>query len=218
MSLKKAKFVVMAEGSSETITCCFNPSQYTISNKASYSEVNTSPQNTISFQSVNLRELKVTLYFSSVNNAQLYANSEISILEVEPVTKTTQKIIAALNVNGKTHCPPLVAFQWGNLDFQGYITSAVETYTMFDRSGKPIRCKMDLDIKEFCDNTLSKKKEPFSSPDRTKWTTMTESMSLWQIAYQEYGDTEKWRLIANANQITNPLQVKIGQMIKIPAL
>lgn len=218
MSLKKAKFVIKRESSSESIDCSFNPSEYSISNRANYDETKTMLNRSLSFTSVSLRELKLVLYFSSVNNLELYALSSLTVGLIDPVTDVTQKIVKALYISGTDHRPPLVSFQWGNLDFQGFLTSVSETYTMFDSDGKPIRCKMDLTIKEAGNTTLSTAKEPFSSPDRSKWTTLTDSMSLWQIAYDEYGDAEAWRLIAKANGITNPLHVKSGQIIKIPAL
>ena len=43
-------------------------------------------------------------------------------------------------------------------------------------------------------------------------------MSLWSIAYEEYDDCEKWREIAKANNIMNPLDIRPGQVIRIPAL
>ena len=45
-----------------------------------------------------------------------------------------------------------------------------------------------------------------------------EGSSLWSMAYEEYGDCEKWRVIAKANGLLNPLQIYPGQVLKIPAL
>ena len=59
---------------------------------------------------------------------------------------------------------------------------------------------------------------PFESPDRTKSRVVVEGMSLWSLAYEEYDDCEKWRIIARANHIMNPLDIRPGQVIRIPAL
>lgn len=219
MGLKKAKIKIQKEYISEEVECTFNPAEYAITNTANYNEGKSSPQHTLSFSSVSLRELKVTLYFSSDNtNNLLSLLTELPFAYLEPVTDITQKIVKALYVSGTEHRPPLVSFVWGNLDFEGFLTSVSETYTMFDSSGKPIRGKLDISIKEAGEMVLSRKKEPFESPDRTKWKTMTEGMSYWDLAYQEYGDPGKWRIIADANGIVNPLEVVNGQIIKIPAL
>lgn len=219
MGLKKANIEIKKENSSQTVECHFNPSEYSITNTAKYDEKNLAPQNTLAFLSAELRTLSVTLYFSSADNVTLYGTAMLgSLVGCDAVTDVTQKIVSALYISGSDHRPPLVSFVWGNLDFQGFLTSVTEHYTMFDASGKPIRCKLDITIKEAGEIVLEKKKEPFSSPDRTKWKTMSEGMSLWDIAYKEYGDPEKWRIIARANNISNPLQIRNGQIIKIPAL
>ena len=137
---------------------------------------------------------------------------------VKPVTDIMKKITSAVQVSGSDHKPPLVSFVWGNLSFKGVITSVTETFTMFDTFGKPIRAKMDLTIKEAQEEGLTKKAEPFESPDRTKYRTVLEGTSLWNIAYEEYGDCEKWRVIAKANGLLNPLKIYPGQVLKIPAL
>ena len=59
---------------------------------------------------------------------------------------------------------------------------------------------------------------PLESPDRTKCRTLHEGQSLWALAYEEYGDPEKWKEIARENRIANPLQIKPGQVLKLPAL
>ena len=42
---------------------------------------------------------------------------------------------------------------------------------------------------------------------------------VWRgLLYEEYGDPEKWKEIARENHITNPLQVKPGQVLRLPAL
>lgn len=219
MGLKKATIKIKTETSTSTVECGFNPAEYVITNQANYNEGKASPQHTLSFASVSLRELKLTLYFSGDHiNSAFDITSLADFTDTSPVTDVTQKIVKALYVSGTEHRPPLVSFIWGNLDFEGFLTSVSETYTMFDEAGKPVRGKLDVTIKEAGEMVLSQKKEPFSSPDRTKWKTMTEGMSYWELAYQEYGDPDKWRIIAKANGIVNPLQVQNGQIIKIPAL
>ena len=52
----------------------------------------------------------------------------------------------------------------------------------------------------------------------TKSRVVVEGMSLWSLAYEEYDDCEKWRIIARANHIMNPLDIRPGQVIRIPAL
>ena len=93
-----------------------------------------------------------------------------------------------------------------------------ETFTMFDTFGKPVRAKVDLTIRAEKEPDFARKLNPFESPDRTKCRTIVEGMSLWSLAYEEYGDCEKWREIAKANGLMSPLDIRPGQVIKVPAL
>jgi len=47
--------------------------------------------------------------------------------------------------------------------------------------------------------------------------TIARGDTLTQIAARLYGDTKKWRVIANANPGLNPNRLLIGQVIKLPA-
>lgn len=223
-ALEKAKIIIYKESSEEVIECSINPSQYVIRNTASYTE-NKEVASDISnmlFLSGSPGELSLTLYFDSAND-----NAGIGLISnmaagatsmLPPVTDKTAKITQAIRIDGQQHKPPFVGFQWGNLDFKGVITSITETFTMFSPSGKPIRSKMDLSLKEEISPSLKRQSSPFESPDRTKCRTIIEGMSLWSIANEEYGDCEKWRVIAKSNNLMSPLDIQIGQVIRIPAI
>lgn len=223
-ALEKANIIIYKESSEEAIECSINPSQYVIRNTASYSEnkeMGTDMSNTL-FLSGDSSELSLTLYFDSVNDNAgigLISNMAAGLTTMlPPVTDKTEKITQAIRIDGQQHKPPFVGFQWGNLNFKGVITSITETFTMFSPSGKPIRSKMDLSLKEEVSPSLKKRSSPFESPDRTKCRTIIEGMSLWSIANEEYGDCEKWRVIAKANNLMSPLDIQVGQVIRVPAI
>ncbi len=228
MSLSKAIIKIFKNNGNEIeeVECAFNPSQYTIKSSANYKEDHSlgTDVSRMIFLSGAQREFSTTLFFDSegeIGRAGDFMNVLHEYSEddsIEPVTDIMKKISSAVQVSGSDHKPPLVAFVWGNLNFKGVITSVTETFTMFDPFGKPIRGKMDLTIKEAQEEGLTKKSEPFESPDRTKYRTVVEGSSLWSMAYEEYGDCEKWRVIAKANGLLNPLQIYPGQVLKIPAL
>lgn len=228
MSLSKAIIKIFKNNGNEIeeVECAFNPSQYTIKSSANYKEDHSlgTDVSRMIFLSGAQREFSTTLFFDSegeIGRAGDFMNVLHEYSEddsIEPVTDIMKKISSAVQVSGSDHKPPLIAFVWGNLNFKGVITSVTETFTMFDPFGKPIRGKMDLTIKEAQEEGLTKKSEPFESPDRTKYRTVVEGSSLWSMAYEEYGDCEKWRVIAKANGLLNPLQIYPGQVLKIPAL
>lgn len=92
------------------------------------------------------------------------------------------------------------------------------TYTMFTESGMPVRAKVSLTFKSLISLKDTKRKSPFESPDRTKYRTLRQGMGLWDIANMEYGDPDMWKVIARENGILNPLEVRPGQVVKLPAL
>ncbi len=217
--LKKAKIYVENSSAKDGYACSFNPAEYTIRNSSDYKEntVMGSQKETLSYTYTNLREFSATLYFAStVDFVELYKDSSLDTASA--VTDQTGPIVNAMNIDGHTHKPPDVAFVWGNLNFAGVFTTVTETFTLFSSSGKPIRAKLDITIKEKIDSSLNKKGTPLFSPDRSKSITLTQGMSLWAMAYEEYGDPELWRLIAQANGIKNPLHLENGRVLKLPAL
>lgn len=223
MNLQKAKFNILGEKNSisDTVICSFNPSEYKITNEVRYNEKTTLNESHLSFSSLGISQLSLTLYFNSVSPFELYQKDvlqELDFLDAPPVTDITQKIVKTTLINATTHKPPIVQFIWGNLNFTGVVSSVNEHYTMFTSGGKPIRAKLDIVIKEYIEDTFSKKKTPFESPDRTKWVTLTENMSFWELAHINYGDAGKWRIITEANNIDNPLKIEKGRIIQIPAL
>ncbi|MDO4278935.1 MAG: LysM peptidoglycan-binding domain-containing protein [Lachnoclostridium edouardi] len=225
-ALEKAQIIIHGEYADETIKCSINPSQYVLKNSVSYKEDTDvgSDVSRLVFLSGGKSELSLTLYFDSANDSMengLGIASNLtagSTFMLPPVTDKTEKIKKAIKVEGGLHKPPLISFQWGNLDFKGAITSMTETFTMFNTFGKPIRSKMDLTMKAVEEPSFTRMVNPFQSPDRTKCRTIVEGTSLWSIAYEEYGDCEMWRVIAKANGLMSPLDIKAGQVIKVPAI
>lgn len=228
LALKKGKIYFCDEkGNKKTgdfLEFSFNPASYTIKSTTSYKAEKPIGQDgeTPAFVGGPARELSAALFFDSAAdwNQGLSPGIQEALKEnqLSPVTDKMKKLSDMVHVDGKQHTPPLVIFSWGNLNFKGVVTSLSEEYTMFTMEGKPIRAKVQIHIKEKTDAELTKKNSPFESPDRTKTRVVVEGMSLWSLAYEEYDDCEKWRIIAKANQIMNPLDLTPGQVLKIPAL
>ena len=84
---------------------------------------------------------------------------------------------------------------------------------MFNKGGNPIRGTVSLSFKQY-----HQPEAPLQSPDRTKMRTIIEGDSLWLLSAREYGTPDKWKEIAKANNIENPLDIKPGTQIIIPPL
>lgn len=224
LAAQKATILIHYERKKEELVCTFNPSQYSIKNAGKYKENKevTGETETVTFVGVKQRVLSVSLFFDSAYSLSQkmqgikFPVGDLNSSLIPSVTEFTGKLENAVMVDGNLHTPPQVTFLWGDLEFKGVLTDLNQTFTMFNLFGKPLRAKVDLTIQAM--ETLASKSSPLQSPDRTKCRVITAGMSLWGIAYEEYGDCEKWRLIANANQLMNPLDIKEGTTIKVPAL
>ena len=192
----------------------FNPSEYNISRTVSYADKKIMGTDSpfIQFVAGEAESLKITLMFDTyipptVNNPE-EAGTDVRMKTLE-ITKL-------LEINPSKHRPPLVKFRYGSLSFKGVITDIAQTFTMFLANGIPVRSKLDVTFRSLGESSY--KQKPLESPDRTKYCTVHETEHLWNFAWKEYGDVHRWKEIAKANNILDPLDIQPGQIIKLPAL
>lgn len=199
-----------------SIEVLFNPSEYNLSDSANYSEKTVPGYDGPITQYVSgaATTLTLTLYFDTYQAPSI----DNPVEGGKDVSIHTRKLMELTKIQGSLHRPPSVTFCWGSLQFQGVVVEVRQNFTMFLSDGKPVRAKVDVTFKSVMDPKESKRKAPFESPDRTKFRTIHEKEQLWQFAYNEYGDADKWRVIAQANNISNPLNISAGQVIHLPAL
>lgn len=220
MGLTKAKLEIEREVGKSVIEVLFNPSEYQLTDGSSYSEKKIPGLDgpIIQYISGDATELSLSLFLDT------YVPKSTSLISFGPpkestdVSIITKQIADATSIDGSMHRPPKVTFKWGSLNFEGVVTKMNHTYTMFTEKGMPVRAKVSLTFKSLISPRDTKRKSPFESPDRTKYRTLRQSMGLWDIANMEYGDPDMWKVIARENGILNPLDVRPGQVVKLPAL
>ncbi len=220
MALKKAKLYIYGENKTEEVEVMFNPTEYNLSESANYAETVVPGIDGPIMQYVagNLQTLTLSLQLDTNERRVMKANHEVEVIASKSVASVVRQITDLLYIKGNLHRPPEVKFSWGDLNFYGVVTDVSQSYTMFTSDGTPVRAKLDLTLKSVLDVAARKRRQPLESPDRTKRRTVTAGMQLWNLALEEYGDQEAWRIIAKANGIMNPLDIYPGQVLKIPAL
>ena len=114
--------------------------------------------------------------------------------------------------------PPWVIFRWGELTgFLAYLASVQVKYTLFTAAGLPIRATCTVTLEQIAG--APPKQNPTSGglvPRRVH--VLIEGDTLAGIAYNEYGDASLWRAVAAANRIDDPMRLRPGTSVLLPAV
>ena len=119
---------------------------------------------------------------------------------------------------GGGSAPPFVTFKWGSIESPKMVGSSLSIrFILFRPNGEPSRALVDLEL------TQSEQAQPGQNPTTRaiagmKVHTVTDGDSLQSIAYTNYGDATRWRTLAEANGIDNPLTLRRGLQLSIPSL
>lgn len=228
MALEKAKLIIEQESGSKTLSVQFNPAEYSLSESVNYAEKNIPgfPGPLLQFVSGAATTLSLSLTFDTFDTPESGVRpvqTGVEVTEMKAHTPTdvsllTRQVMKLVAISGPLHRPPSVTFAWGGLSFKGVVTDVKQNFTMFMPDGMPVRARMELNLKALPNVEGSKKESPLESPDRSKYRTVHQGEQLWNFAAQEYGDAELWRVIARENGLMNPLELRPGQIIKLPAL
>lgn len=197
---------------SETVKFMFNPYEFAFTKSNSWNEEPVTGQNVpkVSFQHGGPITLKLTLHFDSQDSGtdvRQYTNALWTMMLVTEQEKNQR--------SGKSQPPP-VAFEWGKLYFKAIITNMTQTFTLFSEKGVPLRCKIDIDLKQFHDENDVQPQIPGQPPGQgaAQATPKIEGQSLDQMAAQQTGSSSNYRKVAEDNNINDPLNVPNGKQLK----
>jgi nucleoid-associated protein YgaU len=115
------------------------------------------------------------------------------------------------------HEPPTCMLRWGRTSlFCGVLAEATTTVTLFLPDGTPVRAtvRCSFTAREVA---MSPAKE-LHSADVAKKYTVKPGDTLMLIAASMYTDARRWRPIASANALDDPLRLTPGQVLLIPKL
>jgi hypothetical protein len=203
MGLEKAKIINKVTG--EEIKVLFNPNEYIAEKSNTFAEVGFPGLEAplLQFVKGGAKTLSMELFFDSYEEGE------------DVREKYLESLLNLLEINSRTHAPPVCEFKWGSsLSFTAILEKASVKYTMFLSDGKPVRATANVTFKEFFTESKVKRE----SADHTKTWLVKEGETLSFIAWQVYGDPAKWRPIARTNRIENPRKLKPGIRLVIPKL
>ena len=118
----------------------------------------------------------------------------------------------------KKDSPPWVIFHWGGItSFTGYIHSVSVKYTLFTADGLPIRGTATVNLDEIPKEGEQGQNPTSGALSAHRVHTVLTGDTLASIAWREYGDPEMWRAIATVNAIEDPMRLRPGSSLLVPA-
>ncbi len=200
----------------QRIPCLFNPAELALSLSNSWDSDPKPGQQTPSLQyrGGGSGTLDLELFFDTTGEGQ-------------PVTTYTDKLIKLMSVDTKlpgynkkkqNGRPGWVKFHWGDMhSFKAIIESVDIRFTYFSSTGMPLRAKVDMSLKQYEPDANWGPQNPTSgTPQPHRVHRVQKGETLDRISARHYGDSTKWRLIAEANGITDPLALRPGAFLNIP--
>lgn len=146
-----------------------------------------------------------------------------------PVSRHTGKILTLMDVdpnlpgsdeasnNGR---PPTVTFHWGDLhSFVAVVSDLQLTFTYFSSTGVPLRAHMGLELRQYEPSKAFGPQNPTSgTPNPHRVHRVLPGETLDRISARYYGDATRWRVLASANGLEDPLSIRPGAVLAIPRL
>ncbi|MEV6488898.1 LysM peptidoglycan-binding domain-containing protein [Actinoplanes sp. NPDC051633] len=196
----------------------FNPAELTISKSntwnASEKKGGNAPE--LRFQGGQSGTLSLSLTLDTTDegtDVTDHTNKLLDLLKVDPG-------LAGSDKQRNKARPPWVEFHWGKLaSFKAIVESLQLKFTYFASSGMPLRAKADLKLKQWKDEAALPLQNPTShTPTLDTVHRLGHGETLDRVAAKHYSDSTRWRLIAEANNVVDPLALKPGALLVIPEI
>jgi LysM repeat protein len=230
--LEKLKINVYGDSSrlglpQQTFEAMFNPESYSLSYENVYQKdqgINTSGR-TAKYSLTKPEKLSLKLIFDDTGVAD-YGYSGFATAALIGKLKGTQDIYKQVNrfldlttyMDGKSHEPKYLKITWGDLIFDCRLESVDVNYTLFNRSGQPIRAELDTVFIGDIQDSKRLKQENKNSPDLSHSRTVKGGDKLPLMAQEIYGDPAYYIELARANNLNNFRKLKTGTNIKLPPI
>jgi len=194
----------------DTVECGFNPQDYTISKTNLWTYKPNQGEDTPKPEFGG--GMPMTYKLSLLLDASLLGPDK-------SIKDDANKLMAAMY--GNHSAPQFIEFSWGSVTLpKAAPVSITIRYALFRPNGEPVRAFVDLELAQAEDTSPPGKAQNPTTRAITglRAHTVRDGDSLPSIAYNAYGDATRWRAIAEANGIDNPLRLRRGSELTIPRL
>jgi LysM repeat protein len=194
----------------EVVKFMFNPYEYTITKQNTWQDKPVIGQNLpmVTFQQGGAETLNLTLHFDNQDS-----HGDVRVF-TQPLWKMMMIDEQSKNARSGKGQPPPVMFEWGKLHFKAVITSMSQKFLLFSESGVPLRCTVEVSLRQYLDDADIAPQ----TPGQTGGGTTASSATVVQgdrLDHIASSSDSNHRDIAEANNIDNPLNVPPGTQLKL---
>jgi hypothetical protein len=207
MALEKATIINLETGTQVRVQ--FNPEEYSLGGENTFAQAAVPGRSAplLQYAHGNLRTIEMELFFDTFEDP---SNQDVRL--------QTAGVVGLLDINPKTHAPPVLLFVWGRLRFRCVLAKANQRFIMFLPSGVPVRAKVQVSLQEFTNGQFEAKEVKRETADYTQTYTVGHGETLSGIASRVYEDATLWRPLALANGIDDPRSLAVGLRLVVPRL
>lgn len=215
MALAKAE---IRTETGQVIPCLFNPAEISVQKANSWQAGEAKGGNAppLRFQGGQSATVALTLELDTSTTGEdvtVHTTKLLALLKVDPSLPGSDQATNAAR-------PPWVQLHWGPTHtFKAVVDRLSLRYTYFAATGTPLRAKAELTLKQWEDEDAQPLQNPTShTPRPHRVHTVLPGETLDRLAARYFRDSTRWRLIAEANGIDDPLRLPVGRHLVIPEL
>jgi hypothetical protein len=213
MAIQKAYLMTETK---KKIEFMFNPQDLEFSKSTTWGANDTPGSNApqLQFNSGGSVEFSLTALFDSTADGKPVTKITDELYKLT----VTDKSIKGTKEDRNMARPPWVQFHWGKMrSFKAVVTKLDLKFTYFTADGTPLRASVTMSFRQYMDEgTLAPQNPTSGTPNPGQIRKVESGQYLDTLADEIYGDSSKWRQIADANGIDDPLAIPAGRSLIIP--
>ena len=207
---------VAADGSSAgaatTLPFQFNPTEYRIAKSSAWmrsSARSATQAGPLQWRGAQPSRLTMTLLLDEEEgNQNVHDDVEALLSCCAPTAESIER---------EQPSAPYVTFGWGTTtSFTAVVHEVDATFTPFRSDGTPCRATATVTLEQV-DLPPVRQNPTSGSKTVTRTHTVVAGDRLPLIAHRMYGDAALWRLLADANRLDDPLVLRAGETLLVPA-
>ncbi|CAN5613356.1 LysM peptidoglycan-binding domain-containing protein [soil metagenome] len=202
----------------EKIQCLYNPESISVSHSNSWTSGSMPGKGvpTLKFGGSSSGKMNIALVFDTTDTGKAvtqHTDKILKLMDIDPGLPGTDED----SFNGR---PPTVVFHWGDVhSFPAVVVDASVTFDYFSANAVPLRANVSLSLLQYKDPASHPAQNPTSgTPKPGRVHRVQPGETLDRISARYYGDSTRWRLLASANGLEDPLALRPGALLDIPRL